>query len=121
MSSRLVHPKMAEVLKRDFYHQSCALKRPVKTQSTTGKEKRAYETAPGCDALPCRVAPASGGERRGDRYTHLDATHIISIPQQFDELSEEWIAVVEGQSYEILLPSRDAEGLMTRLETRIAR
>jgi hypothetical protein len=119
--SRLVHPKLISILQIDFFPQRCALKKPVKSQSTTGKQNITYVVEPGYEALPCRVAPPSGGERRGDRYTHLDATHAIAIPGQFADLTEEWVAVVDGQQYQILLIGKDAEGVMTHLETRIAK
>jgi len=121
MVSRLIHPRMMEQLERDFFPQLCALKQPVKTQSSTGKEIVNYEVRPGYEALPCRVAPASGGERRGERFTHLDATHAIALPGQFQDVTEEWIAVVDEQKYEILLVGKDAEGVMTHLDARIAR
>lgn len=124
MNSRLIHPKMTKVLERDFFPQSCALKKPVKSQSTTGKEKVSYETQAGYEALPCRVAPASGGERRGTNYTHLDTTHAIAVPGVFDDVTEEWVAVVDEITYQILRPgkaSHDAEGVMTHFETRFVR
>lgn len=121
MNSRLIHPKMMSTLERDFFPQRCALKRPVKSQSTTGKETITYEVKPGYEALPCRIAPAGGGERRVSQYNYLDATHAIAMPGQFQDVNEEWIAVVDGAQYQILLVGKDAEGVMTHLETRIVK
>lgn len=122
--SRLIHPKMTKVLEKDFFPQRCALKKPVKSQSTTGKEKVSYFTQPGYEALPCRVAPASGGERRGNNFTHLDTTHAIMVPGSYDDVTEEWVAEVDGVTYQILKPgkaSRDPEGAMTHFDTRFVR
>lgn len=124
MNSRIIHPRMTKVLERDFFPQRCALKKPVKSQSTTGKEKVAYAVQAGYEALPCRVAPATGGERRGNNYTHLDTTHAIAVPGAYDDVTEEWVAEVAGVTYQILKPgkaSRDAEGAMTHFETRFVR
>ncbi len=121
MSSRLIHPKMTSMLERDFFPQNCALRRPVKSQSTTGREILDYETPPGYEALPCRVAPAGGGERRISQGNYLDATHAIALPGQFPDVTEEWIAVVDEVKYQILLVGKDAEGVMTHLDTRIVK
>lgn len=121
MTSRIVHPRMMATLERDFFTQSCALKKPTKSQNAVGEETATFAVQPGCDAIPCRVSSASGGERRTNNYVYLDATHKIVLVGQFQELSEEWIAEVDGQEYQILLVVRDAEGAMTRLECRIVR
>lgn len=124
MQSRLIHPRMTEILERDFFPQRCALLEPVKSQSTTGKEKVAYVVKAGYEELPCRVAPATGGERRGNNYTHLDTTHAIAVPGTYDDVTEEWVAEVDGVTYQILKPgkaSRDAEGVMTHFEARFVR
>lgn len=126
--SRLVHPRMMEALMRDFFTQSCVLKEPVKSRDSVGEELRTYAPHQGCEAIPCRVGPAGGrvgpaggGERRTDRYAYLDVTHRIVLVGLFPFVTEEWIAEVNGQEYEILLVTGDGEGVMTRLETRIAR
>lgn len=120
MVSRLVHPRMMSKLK-EFFPQRCALKQPVKSRSTTGKEVIVHTVVPGYEALRCRVAPAGGGERRVTQSTYLEATHSIALPGQFPDLTEEWIAVVDGQNYQILNVGKDAEGVMTHLDTRIVR
>ncbi|MFZ5856779.1 MAG: hypothetical protein ACOYZ6_08110 [Chloroflexota bacterium] len=121
MQSRIVHPRMMEYLRRDFFTQSCALKQPTKAQDTTGAETVAHDVKPGYEVIPCRVGAAGGGERRGNNYTYLDATHRILLDGQFQDVTEEWIAEVDGQEYQILLVAKDAEGVMTRLECRIVR
>lgn len=120
MTSRLIHPRMTAVLTRDFFDQLCTLKRPLKTQDGVGEEIIEQSIHPGYEAIPCRVGPAGGGERRGNNYTLLDATHRIVLVGQY-QVTEEWVAEVNGQEYEILLVAVDAEQAMTRLDTRIAR
>ena len=119
--SRLIHPRMMSSLTRDFFTQSCALKEPLKSRNAAGEELRTYAARQGCEAIPCRVGSAGGGKRRGDLYAYLDATHRIVLAGLFPFVTEEWVAEVNGQEYEILLVAGDGEGVMTRLETRIAR
>lgn len=119
--SRIVHPRMMEYLRRDFFTQSCALKQPTKSQDTTGAETVFFAVRTGYEAIPCRVGTAGGGERRGNNYTYLDATHRILLDGQFQDVTEEWIAEVDGQEYQILLAATDPEGVMTRLECRVVR
>lgn len=124
MNSRLFHPRMMNSLEKVYFPQRCVLKKPVKTQSTTGKEKTSYQAQAGYGDLPCRVAPATGGEQRGNNFTHLDTTHVILVQGTFDDVTEEWVAEVDGVTYQLLLPgkaSRHAEGLLTRFETRFVR
>lgn len=120
-NSRIVHPRLMPALRRDFFTQWCALKKPSKAQSSAGEETVTYATRPGYEAVPCRVGPAGGGERRGSHAVYLDATHRIVLQGQYQDVTEEWIAAVNGTDYQILLVAQDAEGAMTRLECRITR
>jgi len=112
---------MMEYLERDFFAQRCALKKPTKTQDTTGAETVTHAVKPGYEAIPCRVGPSAGGERRTNQQVYLDATHRIVLSGQFADVTEEWVAEVDSQEYQILLVAKDAEGVMTRLECRIVR
>lgn len=121
MASRLIHPRMLVKLQRDFFTQTCALKEPSKVQDTAGEEIVTHATRTGYEAIPCRLAPARGGERRTREYVYSETTHLIVLVGQFHDLTEEWVAEVDGQEYEILLPSEDGEGQMTHLECRLVR
>lgn len=122
MTSRLVHPRMMAALEQDFFPQSAALKPPVKSRNTAGEEVVTHP-APraGYEAVPCRVGPADGGERRMTQQTYLDATHRIVLSGQFPDLAEEWKAEVDSQEYDVLLVTADPEDAMTRLMARIVR
>ncbi len=117
--SRIVHPRMVEALQRDFFKQTCALKAPTKSRSTTGQEQDTYAVVTGYEAVPCRVAPSSGGERRTNLQVYSDTTHVISLAAQILNLTKEWRANVDGQDYLILRVSTEAEGAFTHLECRI--
>ena len=109
-----------ESLQRDFFTQSCALEKPTKTQDADTNEE-IITFAIQHDGIPCRVGLSRGGERRLSDGTYLDATHRIVLTDQFNDLTEEWIAVVDEQEYQILLVTPDAEKIMTRLECRVLR
>lgn len=125
--SSLIHPRMMSKLQRNFFSQICALKEPLKSQSTTGEEKKSYEIHVGYDAIPCRVGAAGGGQRRGNQYAYMEATHRIVLSGQYPDLpaafleGEEWIAEVGGYEYKILLVATSAEEATTRLECRIVK
>lgn len=119
--SKLFHTRLLRELEKNHFPQTCALKMPVKTQSTTGNEKVTHEVRSGYEAIPCRVAPATGGERRTTAYVYSDTTHVILLAGQFGDLASDWVAEVDGQEYDILLPAEDADGLVTHLECRVVK
>jgi len=119
MSSRLIHPRMLDTLQRDFFMQVCALKKPTKTQNSTGQEKVVYAVRPGYEAILCRVGEASGGERRTNDMNYLEATHTILLVGQFQDLTTEWQVSVDGKDYDVLLVFPAPEGAMTKLLVRI--
>ncbi len=119
MHSRLIHPRLLQTLDRDFFPQDCAIQAPGITRDTAGGEIRSYSTVAGMESIPCRVAPAGGGERRSAQQVFLDSTHTILLAGQFRSLTTAMRAVVNGQAYDILLPEPDSEGATTRLTCRI--
>lgn len=121
----LIHPRFTEKLERNFFPQLCALKKPSKSQATTGEEVNTYAVRPGYEAIPCRVGTAGGGQRRGNQFVYIEATHRIvllgffaDLPEAWKE-GEEWLAEVDGQEYKILLVGNSVEKKTTRLECRI--
>lgn len=121
MSSRLVHPQLMQTLQQDFFTQFCTIQRPISHRNMLGEDEPTWEDVPGCVAIPCRVSAGSGWERRTNEMKYLDATHIILLAGTYDDLDEKMQAIVEGQTYEIVLPEASTEGAMTRLMTRVVR
>lgn len=119
--SRLIHPRMMQVLEHDFFSNRCAIEEGTKSQSTTGQEKLTWATVIGCEAIPCRRASAGGGERRAANQIYLDATHTILLSGIYKNVNEKMRAVVDEQAYDILLVEFDGEEVMTRLTVRIVR
>lgn len=123
--SSLIHPRMTQKLVKNFFPQSCALKEPTKSQGTTGEEVKAYSIHFGYESIPCRMGAAGGGQRRGNQYAYLEATHRIVLAGHYPDLpeawleGEEWVAEVAGHEYKILLVAKSAEEVTTRLEVRI--
>lgn len=122
--STLIHPRMLDRL-GNFFPQRCALKEPTISQDTTGEEDKVYDVHPGYESIPCRMGAAGGGQRRGNQYAYMEATHRIVLAGQYPDLpeawldGEEWMAEVDGREYKILAVAKSAEETTTRLETRI--
>lgn len=121
MTSRLTHPRLAATLQRDFFSDFCTIRQPVEVRNAVGEDVPDWVNKPGCEAIPCRVAAGSGGERHTSEMTTYNATHIILLAGTFVGLDETMQAVVAGQIYEIALVGSSAEGALTRLLTRIVR
>ncbi len=119
MNNRLIHPRMLESLQRDFFPQSCALKKPSKAQNSTGQEKVTYSVRSGYEAIPCRVGESSGGERHVAEMNYAEITHTILLCGQFQDLTSDWQACIDGTDYDIMLIFPDPEGAMTKLLVRI--
>lgn len=117
--SRLIHPRLLEKLRRDFFPQSCAIQQPVKTQSTSGQEVRTWEDVPGWNDIPCRVKAVGVGEHRLPTEIYEEITHVILLAGVFNGLTSEMQATVDGIGYDILLPEQDSEGITTRLNVRL--
>jgi hypothetical protein len=121
MTSRLIHPRLMQNLRRDFFPQLCTIRQPIEARNPTGEDVPAWEDKPACVSIPCRVAIGNGGERRTSEMTNYNATHTILLAGAFPGIDEKMQAVVDGQIYEIALAGTSAEGAMTRLLTRIVR
>lgn len=117
MVSRLIHPQMMTRLQRDFLPQRCELSEPESAQDTAGQ--MVNDPDPRYRDIPCRVGPARGGKRFTSQQIYANVTHTIVISGQFQELNDTWTARVDGQVYEILLVTPDAEGILTELLVRI--
>lgn len=119
--SRLVHPRLMQALQRDFFAQTCTIRKPVKSRNEIGGETRVYEDLPGHNGLACHVAPPQGGERRTEQQVYLDATHVIMLNAPYPQITEEMQAVVDGVAYDILLATLDSQKILTELNVRLVR
>lgn len=121
MTSRLIDPELLDLLALDFLPERGKIQQAVKTQSTTGQQKDAFEDVPGWVNIPCRVAPMGGSERRYPTQTFLDATDTAILAGTFNGLDETMIFICNGRTYEIVRVESDSEGVTTRLTLRTAR
>jgi hypothetical protein len=124
MASRLVHPDMLRRLERDFFPQTCTIQQASDDADEFGQEladddETKWSNVTGLEALPCRVAPATGGRRRTAEMTVTNATHVILLAGSYPTITTKMRAVVDDQAYTILLPGHDAEGAMTRLTVQL--
>jgi hypothetical protein len=121
MPSRLIHPRMMQALERDFFPQLCTIELGTDAQDTVGQVKPTWAAVPGLTALKCRVGEISGGERRSNNQTYLDATHTILISGTYPAITEKHRAVIDGRTYDILLMQISPEETTTRLVSRFVR
>ena len=120
VNTKLIHPKMMEMLQANFFPQTCTLNAPVKGTNKLGEVTRTYQQK---YTVPCRVGTIGGGEQRTPQQTYLEETSVILIQGQFHDLTEEWTVSVDGIDYNIILPPviQNPEGALTRLTVRIIR
>lgn len=121
MASRLVHPKLVETLKRDFFNRRGTIQQATDTQSTTGQVKKTWADVPGMLSIPCRIAAAGGGERRFQNQAFLDATNTAILSGSFDVNEKMRFVDEDGVAYDILLVEKDSEEITTRLTLRTVR
>ncbi len=118
MTSRLIHPRLMATLEQDFFATYCTIEQAVESQDSMGGVVPTWGTL--FAYLPCRIAPAGGGERRQTNQIVLESTHTIVISGTY-AITSKMRAVVEDVIYDILLVERDSEWTMTRLNVRIVR
>ena len=124
MGSRLVHPDMLRRLERDFFPQTCTIQQAASDLDEYGQveaedDETKWSVVTGLESLACRIAPATGGTRRTAQLTVTDATHVIVLAGHYPAITTKMRAVVDDQPYTILLPSLDAEEILTRLEVSL--
>lgn len=121
-SSSIVHPQLMEALLPNFFNRRGAIQEPNKTQSTTGQEKQTWADVVGMTAIPCRIAPAGGLERRFQNEAFLDATDTALLSGTFERLTEQMRFVGDkGNVYDILRVEFDSQAVTTRLTLRTVR
>jgi hypothetical protein len=116
----LIDPRMINRLVR-FFTMRCTIEAPGTTKNSVGEVSKTFSAVPGWTAIACRLAPATGGERRTNVQTYVDATHVIALAGIFNGIGEEMQAVVDGVHYEILLVEVAAEAIITQLQVRVIR
>jgi hypothetical protein len=118
MSSRMiVHPRMLEGLAA-FYPSLCTIQNAVEPQDSVGQPvPTSYTDA--LTALPCRVSPAGGSERKLPNQTYAVGSHTINLRGHYPTITPKQRAVVEGVAYDILAVESDGNAYTTRLQVQV--
>jgi len=118
--SQFIHPRMFEELTA-FYPAVCAVQAATEVRDEVGQPIEAWANVPGLDALPCRVSPSGGSERRQPNQVYSLSTHVINLAGHYATISTKHRAVVALQAYDILLVEHDGNQQMTKLVCQVVR
>jgi len=107
-------------LQRDFFAQRCTIQAPSEELDALNQPnpEDAWTDVAGMRAIPCHLAPATGGKRKTADMTVLIASHVILLAGVY-AITTKMRAVVDGTAYDVLLAGYDSTGCMTRLSVRI--
>jgi len=120
MVRALTHPRMMGGLK-NFYPQVCTIQVNTPARDELGHPEDSWADKAELVGLACRLAPATGKERRTDKETYLMSTHTIVLQGHFEQITEEMRAVIDGLHYNILQVRHDAQAASTSLDCEIVR
>ncbi len=111
--SRLVHPRLGNSL-RQLYPSLATIERNAGT--TTNADGEVIEDwQPVHVAVPCVVAPLSGGEAAAESGPYAEATHQVGLRGHYPDIQPRMRCVVDGTVYDIKLPQSDARSPITVL------
>ena len=102
-----------------FYPDTVKIQGSTVTQDGYGGTVETWADIQGLTALPCAIAPATGGEQKRADMTLVVGSHVISIAGFYNTIAEHDRAVVAGVNYDILLVRLDSHRKMTSLAVQI--
>lgn len=110
-----------------FYPGTCAIQQATETADSYGELMETWAAVGGMEAIPCRVSPAGGTERKSPQAIWSVATHVINLQGGFRTITAKMRAVVDcgeeqsAMAYDILLAQVDGGGEVTRLVCEVVR
>jgi hypothetical protein len=131
-----ITPDLASVLtavrQADLFSSLCTIQKPKGSPAhpevtAAGQPTGNYEDVTGMVAIPCMNAPFSPGNIQANEIKQLEAILALNIRHvlldgYFPSIQSDtdWIAVVDGQTFDILGAECDSQRVMTRLRIRTA-
>ncbi len=111
----IVSPRMFRMLE-NLYPDTCTIQEVAETQSTTGHPEKAWSNLGDHVALPCRLSPIGGTERKTATQVYSIASHAIELTKPYPDIVPKMRVIVEGEMlFDILLVERDGQGVSSRL------
>ena len=99
-----------------FIESLCTIQTATPTQDETGQPTFAWVST--IAGIPCRIAPASGGEVRTSTETYLLNTFTCVLGGNYPAIVTTQRAIVDGITYDIVDVGRDDEAIQTKLTLR---
>lgn len=121
--SALIHPKLTASLPQ-FYPSSLTVQKLVVTQNALGEKSKnpeSWSNVAGLVDLPCRCAPKSATENKGERLTFEQSSFTIAIAGHYPAILPKMRAVVDGVNYDILGVRSDDEQKTTSLDAQVVK
>ncbi len=122
----LIHPEMLKRLDL-FYDKTCTIKYAPDLEDSYdshGQPQPNYIDLPGHVDIPCALGSSSesgtgGREVKSSDMTYTVSTYKISLKGYYPNIKGNMVAVVNGKTYNILLPEVDSRTQTTRLSVEI--
>ena len=118
----IVHPGLMDRVylhtTNSLYPSLCTIQTFTTTRSAAGATVQAWATLADHDDLPCRIAPASGGENRTHELIYAVRGWTVAIKGAYAGIQEKMRAVIAGVEYDIEASQIDGNGINTRLQVR---
>lgn len=112
----IVHPRMLEGLAL-FYPSLCTIQQATLAQDAVGEPLATWADL--LQALPCRVSPAGGQERKLPNQTYGVASHTINLRGHYPSITIAMRAVVDSVNYDVLSVEHDGNAYTTRLQVQV--
>lgn len=108
-------------LKRSFYPSVLTVQASVAVTSPTGTITHTWTNVTDMVALPCRVAPAGGGEARTQEQVLSQLTQTCVIPLDLRNITVLMRAQVDGEIFNVVSVDYDGQNLLggSRQSTRL--
>ena len=100
-----------------FIESLCTIQTGTETQDAAGQPTFTWVNT--IIGIPCRIAPASGGEVRTSTETYLLDTFTCVLGGNYPSIVPTMRAIVDSKTYDIIDVGFDDEALQTKLTLKV--
>ncbi|MFA4972447.1 MAG: hypothetical protein WC683_07520 [bacterium] len=105
----------------DFFPTTCTIQTATLAEDDHGQSIPVWSDLAGHIGIACSVAPSGGRKVQTGKETYVVSSHRISLAGRYLTITAAMQAVVDGITYEILLPEHSGFGLNTNLLCQVVR
>ena len=103
----------------DFYPSLCTIQASTRARNAaTGALVDTWADVAGLVGLACAIAPSRGSEVKRSDETYAVSEFVVSLPTYQPTITARHRAIVDGVTFDILLPQPDSHHGQTRLLVR---